>query len=371
MNTLVYGGWFGSGNLGDEAILQGVKELFIKKIPDINLTALSENPEYTQQITGINSVKIESPKTLLRDNNSYLHVFKEAEVYLLTGGTPFYDYGHISRAIHMGLPALNRKKVICFGVGTKPINSVKGRLITGTLLKNTSIISTRDSYSKQILQPLITTRIPPIRVTGDSAFILNPKATCKQSKLVLFCPRRLDEKFKALYHQEVERKQIFRIRKRQAIAADMLIEEGYRVCFLPFHCVSTDNDLEEIRIIQCLMKNDSEIIGYPKDIESAFEIIGRASLLIGMRLHSLIFAALQRVPFVAINYDIKISGFMNDFHVRRYLIEVDRESNKVFELAKQALENKKDYSLNLIKETREVRKRVELEADKIVSNFIY
>ena len=33
MNILVYGGWFGSGNLGDEAILQGVDQI-IKRNPD-------------------------------------------------------------------------------------------------------------------------------------------------------------------------------------------------------------------------------------------------------------------------------------------------------------------------------------------------
>lgn len=365
MNILVYGGWFGSGNLGDEAILQGVKVLFRKKIPDIDLIALSENPELTKQLTGINSLKIESPKMLFRDNSKYLQVFREADAHLLTGGTPFYDYGHISRAIHMGLPALNGKKVLCFGVGTKPINTVKGRIITRTLLKNTAVVSTRDSYSKQILQPLMTNGKEPIRVTGDSAFMLNSKTACKQSKLVIFCPRRLKENFKALYHQEVERKHVFRIRKMLAIAADMLIEEGYRVCFLPFHCVSPDNDLEEIEIIQYLMKNDSEIMDYPKDLESAFEIIGKASLIIGMRLHSLIFAAIQSVPFVAINYDIKIRGFMKDFRVLRYLVEVDGES-MVFEAAKQALENNREYSLGLIKRVREVRKRIELEADKIL-----
>ena len=69
MKILVYGGWFGSRNLGDEAILQGVAKLIKQRLPEAELTALSTDPEYTKAQAGVAAEKIESPRTLLRNRN--------------------------------------------------------------------------------------------------------------------------------------------------------------------------------------------------------------------------------------------------------------------------------------------------------------
>ena len=40
-------------------------------------------------------------------------------------------------------------------------------------------------------------------------------------------------------------------------------------------------------------------------------LIGNLDLLIGIRLHALIFAALMHVPFIGISYDPKITSFLH------------------------------------------------------------
>ena len=366
MNILVYGGWFGSGNLGDEAILQGINRILKKRLPEANLTALSINPEYTFLHTGVRGEKIESPRTLLKNRDRYLNLFKKTDAHLLTGGTPFYDYGHLSRIVHLGLPALSNRRVYCFGVGSKPITTLQGREITRMLLRNTAIISTRDVISKQILQPLSGRLAKPITVTGDSALMLDPVKSKKAANHVLFCPRRLTENHKVLFHQETDRATINRIRHMQAVAADRLIQDGFQVSFMPFHCVAPDDDREEIRIIQNLMRSEAETLPRPKDTGDALEKIGESSLVVGLRLHSLILASLQATPFVSVDYDIKIRGFMERMNSLEYLSDTEQGLDRLYEKAKQALTNQRGYSKHIKKRVSHLRSLINSEAHKMV-----
>lgn len=45
--------------------------------------------------------------------------------------------------------------------------------------------------------------------------------------------------------------------------------------------------------------------------EEFLSIIGNFDLLIGMRLHALVFAAVMQTPLLAISYDPKVDSFVN------------------------------------------------------------
>ena len=367
MRILVYGGWFGSGNLGDEAILQGVKKILGRRLPDAELTALSIDPEYTYMQTGVNAAKIESPRTFLKNRDRYIDLFKEADAHLLTGGTPFYDYGHLSRIIHFGLPALSKRKVFCFGVGSKPITTLMGREITRILLKNAAIISTRDEVSKQILQPLTGGMGKPITVTGDSALMLDSFTVQRRDHQVIFCPRRLIENHKVLYHQEQDKSSINRIRHMQAKTADRLIERGYDVAFMPFHTVPPDDDREEIRVIRNLMRHEATVLPRPEDTVAALKTIGDAALVVGLRLHSLVFASMQGTPFTSIDYDIKIRGYMEHMQAQEYLSETTKGLDNLSTKTEKALIDKNEYSYRLGNRVKSLRRAINNEADRLAS----
>jgi len=169
-----------------------------------------------------------------------------------------------------------------------------------------------------------------------------------------------------LYHQKLDRATINRIRHMQAVAADKLQRDGYRVAFIPFHCVPPDDDREEIRIIRNLMKENAETLPRPEDTIKALKIIGKASLVVGLRLHSLIFASMQGPPPVSVNYDAKIRDYMEHIYAPGYLVESTQGLDRLYWKAKQALEDT-GYGGALAKRVKAIRGLINSEANRLVS----
>ena len=372
MELLCYGGWYGSGNLGDEAILIGTRKIFEKVLPEARLNVLSINPDHTSSVCHVESVRLESPRSLLRNRRNYLELFRNAKACLVTGGTPFYDYGHISRIIHMGLPALNEKKMVCFGVGSKPINTLRGREITRVLLRNSHRISTRDVESKDILKQVIRSPVKKLNyqtlnVTGDSALFLAPDVKRNlDENTVLFCPRRLTHDNKTLYHEHLDQTTINRIRHMQAKAADEFIRQGYEVKFTPFHTVRPDDDMEEIRIIRNLMtEKEGTVLPRPKTPVDGLRLIAEATLVVGLRLHSLVLASSCGVPFTTLDYDIKIRGFMSHMGLGELCGKPTGSIHKLGEISVEAAENQKDHSKRILSRVKEIRGKILDEAKQV------
>lgn len=58
---------------------------------------------------------------------------------------------------------------------------------------------------------------------------------------------------------------------------------------------------------------------FESDYHKILEILNEAQAVIGMRLHSLIFATLTHTPFLALSYSQKVDAFVKSLEMDRYL----------------------------------------------------
>ena len=371
MRLLAFGGWYGSGNVGDDAILIGLRNILAEAMPGSELVALSTDPEQTERVCGVEAARLMSPRWLLAHVGEYRGVFSGADAVIVTGGTPFYDWDHVSRLMHWGMARGVGKPVVCFGVGTKNIVSVHGRRLVGSLLARSERVSARDRVSWRRLEALSER---DVSLTGDSALFLEPASRDVGESIILeaglssdhppvvICPRALSGDNRAHYHDPVDGGRVTTIRLGLAHLADALLREGHQVLFVPFHVAEYDDDRREIGVIRAAMRErGAAALDRTLSPEAAASLLGSPSLVVGLRLHSLILAASQGVPVVSVGYDEKIAGFLDMAGVPECLAEPADLRRRVID----ALERREQLGVVLRESCTKMKERVMQEANMV------
>ncbi|MFC5469654.1 polysaccharide pyruvyl transferase CsaB [Cohnella suwonensis] len=90
-------------------------------------------------------------------------------------------------------------------------------------------------------------------------------------------------------------------------------EGGVRLRFLPFHRGADEDASRYVmeRLVRSGAPAELELAPAHDDPQHMLREVGRCELLIGMRLHSLIYAANRNVPLLGISYDPKINQFLH------------------------------------------------------------
>lgn len=377
---VVFGGWFGSGNIGDDAILIGLRNALNEVIPDVEIVAISSDPDQTRRVCGVEAVQLLSPLSGFRGRRppleAYYRAFRGADACVVSGGTPIYDYGHISRGLHFGLPRILGKRLFCFGIGAKPIRSKRGAAFLMFLLRRAELISVRDEPSRDELLRLGVDK--QVTVTGDSALFLPPDepetgfrklSDCgvdTSKPMAAFCPRALSSDYRRHYHEPLSWRQIAEVRRVIARVADRLSGEGYEVVFVPMHCAPYDDDLQEIRAITGLMRGRSPgMVDAGMLPGEAMAVLGRMGLVFGLRLHSLIMAAVQGVPVVGVGYDPKIRGFMELVGLGNLVCGMEDPDEAYFERVELALDGGGRLGRRLARSCEDVRGKILDEARRL------
>jgi len=104
-----------------------------------------------------------------------------------------------------------------------------------------------------------------------------------------------------------------------AQVADYLIEKyKAKIIFFPF---KFDEDVHISEEILSLMRNKAEVLKIKLEPEELLSVLPRLSLVVGVRLHSIIFSSMANIPFIAFNYDPKVKYFVEDLGLSEVLLE--------------------------------------------------
>ena len=92
-------------------------------------------------------------------------------------------------------------------------------------------------------------------------------------------------------------------------------------------------------------------------------IIGNMDILVGVRLHSLIYAAIMDVTMIAVSYDPKINSFMNSMDMKAMCSVYDFKSEFFIEEFEKTISKRDEIKSKL-------RENIKILIDKLDTNEI-
>jgi polysaccharide pyruvyl transferase WcaK-like protein len=206
--------------------------------------------------------------------------------------------------------------VMLYAVGAGPLNDPVIQAAVRDALEHVEAITVRERSAQQVLENAGVHR--DITVTADPALLLKPAPV----------PRGV------LKHEGLEgRRRLIGMSVREpgvaapdldpdvyhgllANAADYMVDRfGADVVFVPMERSVLDTQHSHAVIAKMLRAQRATVLKGEYTSGQLLTLMGRFSFAVGMRLHFLVFAALQGVPFVALPYAGKVSGFLEDLKI--------------------------------------------------------
>ncbi|MBU0580334.1 MAG: polysaccharide pyruvyl transferase CsaB [Candidatus Margulisbacteria bacterium] len=283
-------GYYGFHNVGDEAILKVLIDQFRQNLNYPRISVLTKSPEVTTPQYNVISIGRNQRRKILK-------TMQQIEAMILGGGGLLQDSSGrgLSALYYLALIFLAkwfRKKVVFLAQGIGPLRKRRSRWVTKLLLNRVDFISVRENESKNYLRKLGIRR--KINVIPDPAILMAVKP---------------EETLEKKYLGVSLRSGFFRDVQDLAQQLDRVIATmNLKIIFFSFQKNFDDLLIEKVRLLMKHTKQ-TEIFGNDKTPEEVIEKIGECQMLIGARLHSLIFAAKKHIPFLGLNYDPKVAAF--------------------------------------------------------------
>ena len=305
MSKIVISGYYGFNNAGDEALLTAILASLRTIEPKADITVISGNPGNTIAKHQVKSLYRFAAVRLLR-------AIGEADLVISGGGSLLQDVtSKRSLIYYLSIIAAAKwkgRKVMLFAQGIGPIRNRLMRLLTRMVVSKADVITVRDQDSAEELARM---GVPSakVEVTADSVLTLNPAS--KFAGKTFLSEAGLDPYKPVIGVSVRDWADNQRCLEQLGIALGNISEKYHaQIAVLPLQVSMDKKASQKLKGYIPRTKNKVVLVEGNYSTEEFLSIIGSFRLLIGMRLHALIFAAVMKVPLMAISYDPKVDSFV-------------------------------------------------------------
>jgi polysaccharide pyruvyl transferase WcaK-like protein len=235
--------------------------------------------------------------------------------------------------------------------------------MSSKILNRVDVITLRDDNSDEELKSLGVTK-PVIKITADPVFTIDVESSLSGNFFIKraevpdgtkFCVVSIREWQKAKSgFEEIVAGLCDHLYKKYNIAA----------LFVPMQYPA---DMEISRRIIDKMQTKAYLINRELSVPEIFSVLSECEMVIGMRLHSLIYATTLEKPALALSYDPKISAFMNSISQPDNLDVETLDLDEALCALEGIVENREERSEILAKTNLDMRAKARENADYAIN----
>ncbi|UCH34632.1 MAG: polysaccharide pyruvyl transferase family protein [Armatimonadota bacterium] len=331
----------GYGNLGDDAILEGMLVQLRRVIEAEFMVVGGGGLSQSAARLGFEPLRHD-------DQRAWLAAIERADLVLIGGGGLLYDSTFVPRLENLLAPRSDwlyqsakivaaartaGRPVALYGIGVGPLLTDAGRQAARFTADCAEWTTTRDEHSTELLGDLGVPRAR-VRTACDPAMFLPSSPSTVGAECLDRCglagkPRPWIG-FNARPWYTFPRSEAAEDRRRQLLdalaqtASAIARRTGGTLILIPLQTIGEDDRAVLPDIAQGLDNRERAVLFEPSPEPAVTQAaISELDLLVGMRLHSLIFAANAGTPFIALSYDPKVDAFVAAMKAERRCFAID------------------------------------------------
>ncbi len=341
---VVISGYYGFGNVGDEAILAGILQDLRARLPQAQVVVVSADPGRTRCLHGVDAV----PR-----GPAALRPLAGADLFLSGGGGLIQDATSARSALYylaeLAVASRLSRRTMLYAAGVGPLRRPWIRRLAAAVLSRVDALVVRDEESRRLVQSLGVAR--PVDLGADPAFGLAPARPEDVADVFAAMPRPRIGLVLRPWGSGARLPAVTEAVGRLAGEADA------RVVALAFHPAA---DLE-VSLQAARALGGPVVAGLaPRPMLAA---VGEVDLLVGMRLHALIGAVQQGVAAVGLAYDPKVRALFSRLDLPHVLSLEECDPGRLFAVLRDAWDSRDALRPRLLELAAQMRAAASRAAD--------
>ena len=341
--VILWGGWYGSRNIGDQLLLLTICELLDDTLDKVEYVVLTDDPDH---VTAYASRESTSVVTGLATRKQLLKTVREiftADIFIFGGAVPFFQQTRhlLAMGFLITVCKLGRTPYMTWSVSSQPITFTMAKKVFGWVLKGAAAITYRDLHTRELFESCGVKR--SMLLTVDSAFYLQyrqshfaleqlSRAGMRHTDrpLIALTPRTLvgAENVSETHYSKQSMSDYDRELECFSALADWCWEHGYQAIFIPMNSSGDDDD--RIAAKACMKRSkhgmkalliDEEI--RPKDAPTLYKQCAAGFVA---RVHGSITAFIAECPVMMYAFQPKHKGIMELMGLQTYSMDVETAS---------------------------------------------
>ncbi|MFB5759895.1 polysaccharide pyruvyl transferase CsaB [Paenibacillus medicaginis] len=362
---IVISGYYGFRNSGDEAVLKSILTALKEEGEQTGLTVepivLSSDPAWTTKMYGVRAVhrmRLKEVRAAIRESSG-----------VISGGGSLLQDATSPKSIPYYLAILKLaqwadKPTFVYAQGIGPVQRKWFYPLIKSVFNRCTYISVRDEQSGGLLVAMGIQR-SSVHVVPDPVMGL-PLPAHAESGSNGVSPAGMPVIGISVRYWDKERREL------QAIAdglRKLSAKRPVHLRFLPFHLP------DDVQASQYVLEQLGDVDSNGSSMSMEREItdpqqmlleVSKCDLIIGMRLHSLIYAASREVPLLGISYDPKINHFLSRIESEPVGSSDTLNGDKLAAAAAELLDNREAWQGRRAAAIQALRQEARLPARQII-----